>query len=65
MRSKPTTKPTKEEVVYTALQVKCPACQSHAGERCTQPTDNDRRPVMWYHTARVDLAQALTKGWLT
>lgn len=36
------------------LAVACPACQSPAGERCTQPTDTTRKPVEWFHVARED-----------
>lgn len=30
----------------------CPNCQAKPGDPCTQPTDNDRRPVPWYHHSR-------------
>lgn len=30
----------------------CPNCQSKAGDPCTQPTENGRKNVPWYHHAR-------------
>jgi hypothetical protein len=30
----------------------CPACQAQPGKPCTQPTENSRRPVTWFHLMR-------------
>lgn len=32
--------------------ITCPACNAQPGHPCTQPTDNDRRTVTWFHFAR-------------
>lgn len=34
------------------ITVTCPNCQSPPGEFCTQPTENGRRTVKWFHLAR-------------
>ena len=37
----------------------CPNCQSKPGDKCTQPTNTGRKPVDWFHDARVSKAA----GW--
>ena len=32
----------------------CPVCMAQPGEQCSQPTNENRRPVNWEHHARVD-----------
>lgn len=32
----------------------CPTCMAQPGEQCSQPTNENRRPVNWEHHARVD-----------
>lgn len=32
--------------------VQCPNCNALPGDPCTQPTENARKPVPWYHSAR-------------
>jgi hypothetical protein len=32
----------------------CPTCNAQPGEPCTQPTNNSRRPVRWYHFKRIE-----------
>lgn len=39
------------------IESSCPACQAHPEEPCTAPTDTSRRPVRWFHHARVSLAR--------
>jgi len=35
-----------------AMQATCPSCQSKPDRKCTQPTDNGRKPVRWVHLER-------------
>jgi hypothetical protein len=30
----------------------CPACNAQAGKPCSQPTDDSRKTVCWYHVSR-------------
>jgi len=39
------------------IEVFCPACQSKAGDKCTNATDTGRRDVNWFHLARVEAAR--------
>lgn len=39
--------------VIGPLSLKCPACQSPAGNPCTQPTEDGRRNVQWFHESRI------------
>jgi hypothetical protein len=36
------------------IEIVCPACNAQVGYPCTQPTDQIRRPVTWFHLARID-----------
>lgn len=37
--------------------VTCPACQSPPGKACTQPTNDSRVAVSWFHLSRESAAQ--------
>lgn len=37
--------------------VVCPNCNAQPGQPCTQPTDDSRRAVNWYHLAREGAAR--------
>ena len=39
------------------IESSCPACLVGPEEPCTAPTDTSRRPVRWFHHARVALAR--------
>lgn len=39
------------------MLVGCPNCMSPIGFPCSQPTDDGRRPVAWFHLAREALAE--------
>lgn len=39
------------------IESSCPTCLVGPGVPCTVPTDTSRRPVRWFHHARVSLAR--------
>lgn len=39
------------------INILCQNCNSGAGDRCTQPTNESRRPVPWFHLKREDDAR--------
>jgi hypothetical protein len=43
-------------LVVAPIEIECPACQAKPGEPCTQPNDNGRKPVRWFHLSREDRA---------
>lgn len=45
----------------TPIDVGCSNCQSPAGHPCSQPTDNGRRDVTWFHSAREARAEREAK----
>lgn len=41
--------------------VACPNCNAQPGYPCTQPTDDARTPVSWFHLAREGAARQVQK----
>lgn len=42
--------------------VVCPNCNAQIDKPCTQPTDDGRRIVRWYHFAREEAAEQEAAG---
>lgn len=50
----PLTNYTYYRLVGTPSEVVCPACNAQPGAPCTQPTNNGRVDVSWFHNPRRD-----------
>ncbi|AZS07952.1 hypothetical protein SEA_KABOCHA_102 [Gordonia phage Kabocha] len=50
------------QVGVDPVLIKCQACFSKPGEKCTQPTNDSQRTVNWFHLVREDNARDLERS---
>lgn len=47
------------DLTIAPISIRCPVCFSGPGTPCDVPTDNGRRPVLWFHLDRLYSPEAV------